>query len=322
MIRSVLISALLLFLLLSTGCGGNKNPEMTAADSLKIKLQKEIDSLEKKSLEKPITYSFYRKKRTKENLLRDFGKDGSRLVLSLNRVDSKHLRKLDTLVVPDTLVDDPRYYSPFPLEIPEADKVEKFLLISQTIQAFAAYEYGNLIRWGATSTGKKTTPTPNGLFHTNWKSKEITSTINDEWLLRWNFNIANFEGISIHEYEMPGYPASHSCSRLFADDAEWIYYWAQQWVLASDGTTLVAYGTPVILFGDYDYNDPKIWHRSVDDPDRAKVSPEEIKELLGQYLYQVLKQQDHRKLVLAQRDSLKKEEAALRHQNPDKKERN
>jgi hypothetical protein len=308
------VVASLLFIIMIAGCSGKKEPGMTASDSLKIELQKEIDSLEKSTLFNPPVYSFYRKKRTRENLINNFGPAGYNLILALNRIDSKNLRRQDSIVVPDTIVEDSRYYSPFPFEIPEAYDVEKLLLVSQKIQAFAAYEFGNLVKWGPTSTGKKNTPTPNGLFHTNWKAKETISTINDEWLLRWNFNISNFEGVSLHEYEMPGYPASHACARLYARDAEWFYYWAQQWLLASDGTTLVAYGTPVILFGNYDYSRPKIWRRIVDSPEETIITKEEVSGLMKQYLYQVLKRQDHRKLILAQRDSIKKakEEAAAK----------
>jgi hypothetical protein len=36
-------------------------------------------------------------------------------------------------------------------------------------------------------------------FFTNWKAEETTSTFDDEWDLRWNFNIENkvWDGINI-----------------------------------------------------------------------------------------------------------------------------
>ena len=54
-------------------------------------------------------------------------------------------------------------------------------------------------------------------------------------------------------------------------------------------------------------NDPKIWRRIVDAPEEATVTKEDVSGLMKQYLYQILKRQDHRKLILAQRDSIKKE---------------
>ena len=63
--------------------------------------------------------------------------------------------------------------------------------------------------------GSKAHQTTRGLHFTNWKGKEIISTVSDEWKLKWNFNIANHEGIGWHQYSMPGYPASHSCLRLW-----------------------------------------------------------------------------------------------------------
>jgi hypothetical protein len=39
--------------------------------------------------------------------------------------------------------------------------------------------------------------TPTGLF-TNWKAEETTSTFDDEWDLRWNFNIENKLGVGWH----------------------------------------------------------------------------------------------------------------------------
>jgi lipoprotein-anchoring transpeptidase ErfK/SrfK len=95
------------------------------------------------------------------------------------------------------------------------------LLISYPIEAFGAYEQGKLVRWGPTSLGKKSTKTPTGLFFTNWKSKETISTEDSSWILKWYFNLVNSTGVSIHQYGLPGYPASHACARLYEEDAKW-----------------------------------------------------------------------------------------------------
>ena len=53
---------------------------------------------------------------------------------------------------------------------------------------------GALVRWGPTSTGPRETPTPAGLFATNWKSKLRRSSDNREWLLPWYVNFINATG--------------------------------------------------------------------------------------------------------------------------------
>jgi hypothetical protein len=39
-------------------------------------------------------------------------------------------------------------------------------------------------------------------FFTNWKAEETTS--DDEWDLRWNFNIENKLGVGWHQYSLQG----------------------------------------------------------------------------------------------------------------------
>lgn len=200
-------------------------------------------------------------------------------VLSLNRIDDKHLQKGMTVVIPSRL-DEPFLLSGFPRTISELGQIPKILLISQRTQEFGAYEYGQLVRFGGISTGKKSTPTANGLYHTNWKAKETISTVNDEWLLKWNFNIDNLGGIGIHQYDLPGYPASHSCIRLSEADAMWFYEWADQWKLSRDERIVLEKGTPVFLFGEYDYDAPAPWKKLSDDPEFLRITEKEIESIL------------------------------------------
>jgi len=98
-----------------------------------------------------------------------------------------------------------------PAVLPGASSLPKLVLVSLRVQAFGAYEGGRLRHWGPTSTGRRDKPTPPGLYHANWKAKERTSTIDDEWLLRWCVNIEN-SGISLHQYDLPGYRrATRAC---------------------------------------------------------------------------------------------------------------
>lgn len=200
-------------------------------------------------------------------------------VLKLNRVDLAHARKGDSLVLPPDGVDW-RTLSPFPAAWAEVADQPKLLVVSLRLQAWAAYEAGALVRWGPTSTGRKKTPTPVGLYHTNWCQKRRTSTFNDEWDLAWYINIHNASGISLHQYELPGYPASHACARLAPDDAEWIWRWCASWKLTKDERTVLQEGTPVVVFGDYGWGLPKPWKEAVEKPDAARLGKEELAEAL------------------------------------------
>lgn len=207
-------------------------------------------------------------------------------VLSLNRIDEKHFQKGQIIVYPSRY-DDLFSLSSFPRNIPELAQVPKMIFIAQHIQEFGAYEYGTLVRFGGISTGKKSTTTPNGFYNTNWKGKEVISTANDEWILKWNFNIDNLDGIGIHEYELPGYPASHSCIRFSASDALWFYGWASQWKLSSDGLTVLEKGTPVLVFGDYKYGETAPWKKLSEDPYVMTLSPQDISGALAPYLSEI-----------------------------------
>ncbi len=227
-----------------------------------------------------------------------FGQDGMKKVLAINRLDNMHLVIGDSLCIPDTLPGDFQYFSPFPKHLSVLDSIPKILIFSYPVQAFGAYEYGKLVRWGPTSLGKRKTPTPEGLYFTNWKAKETISTINEEWILPWAFNIDNFNGISIHEFELPGYPASHSCARLLEADAEWFYYWADQWIVSRDGERIVAYGTPVIIYGKYDYHSRAPWRLLAQNPNADKISSDQLIPAIKKYLPTITRKKIERDSLL------------------------
>ena len=212
------------------------------------------------------------------------------IVTAINRTDKKNLAKLDSIVIPSDFSGDVVYYLPFPLEINYLADVSKVLLFSYPTQTFAAYENGVLVYSGPTNMGRKKDKTPTGLFYTNWKAEETTSTFNDEWDLKWNFNIENKLGVGFHEYELPGYPASHSCLRLLEKDAKFLYDWADQWVLA-DKETVKVKGTPVIVFGSYDFDEPKPWLQLVKNSKSLDISIAEVEKQTAPFLKAILEQQ-------------------------------
>jgi hypothetical protein len=217
-----------------------------------------------------------------------------RIISDINRIDERRIKTGDSVVVSHPLLDSLYFYSPFPTSISSSDSINKLLLISRRIQAIAGYENGNLVRWFPTSTGKKSTPTPDGLFFTNWKARSTISTVNEEWLMKWYFNIHNFRGISIHEYAMPGYPASHACLRLKEEDAIWFYNWADQWILSPDEQKIEIYGTPVIIYDEYDFESTPPWKYLVVEPEITRQKETELNELINKYLKEILEKQSKR----------------------------
>lgn len=211
----------------------------------------------------------------------------------VNRVDSAHIVSLDTLIMPDKFDLDILQYSPFPSEVPALKDVHKILLFSYPAEYFAAYEDGRLVRSGPTSMGRKKDTTATGLFHCNWKAEETKSTFNDEWDLKWNFNIQNKEGIGFHQYALPGYPASHSCLRLLESDAKYLYNWADQWVIKGTDNIQV-YGTPVIVFGSYPFGHRRPWRGLLTDAHALDISADSIAQLLTPYLPDIMSKQQKR----------------------------
>ena len=209
-----------------------------------------------------------------------------KIIAMLNRVDPGSALYRDSLLIPENLSEDPMVYTPFPLSVPEAEELTKFIIVSYPLQAFGAYEYGKLVRWGPTSMGGKATPTPTGLFFTNWRAKERISSENEEWLLKWYVNIHLGRGIAFHQYNLPGFPASHGCVRLYASDAQWLFDWAEPWKVTKEGEIL-RYGTPVIIEGGYGYGKPGIWRRMAEDPTVGVMGSDSLGALLTTYLAEI-----------------------------------
>jgi hypothetical protein len=216
------------------------------------------------------------------------------IVLAANRTDKENLTKIDSVIVPTDLSGDIAYYLPFPFEIDSLQRVDKIILFSYPTQSFATYENGILIRTGPTNMGRAKDKTPTGLFFTNWKAEETTSTFNDEWELKWNFNIENKLGVGFHQYTLPGYPASHSCLRLQEKDAKYLYEWADQWVLA-DEENVKFKGTPVIVYGSYNFDAPKPWLQLLENPKALTITEDEITQIISPYLDEIIKEQEKRK---------------------------
>jgi L,D-transpeptidase catalytic domain len=227
-------------------------------------------------------------------------KKAIRIVTAVNRADFQHLENMDSILVPDVLDGDIYYYLPFPFSVNKLEKIDKVIFFSYATQSFGAYENGELVYTGATSMGRKTDPTPTGLYFTNWKAEQSTSTFNDEWDLKWNVNIENKLGIGWHQYEMPGYPASHSCLRLQESDARYLYNWAEQWVLNKD--EVKKKGTAVIVFGKYNFDGTKPWLQLLKDPHALDINEKEINQITAPYLKEITADQAEKKKPQQKKD--------------------
>lgn len=220
-------------------------------------------------------------------------------ILALNRQDQKNFWRADTLMIPDKVSENFLDYSPFPMQLSSISDVKKLVVFSYPIQAYGVYENGNLVKWGPSSMGKKAAQTKRGLMFANWKKELAISTVDSEWKLPYNFNIHNTLGIGWHQYDLPGYPASHSCLRLLMDDAKWMYNFADTWILNKGGATTKAKGTPVIVFGDYAWGKKKPWKQLYLDPKATDYSVEEMEAVIGPHKAEILKEQQTREEVIA-----------------------
>jgi hypothetical protein len=192
-----------------------------------------------------------------------YGDEQLAVLEKLNRADRDHLSRLPTLVVPVDWNTDELGHSPLPPRYTPGVEWPTYLVIFLPGQVFGGYEFGALVRWGPISSGRRSRPTPSGLFALNWRSMGRSSTIDPDWFMRWYFNFANREGLAFHAYTLPGYPASHACIRLLERDARWLYEWGRPWTLDSSGVRVLSGGTPVLIVGRYDFDDAPPWRSLV-----------------------------------------------------------
>lgn len=198
------------------------------------------------------------------SFLREFNpnvnKTKYRVLATLNRKELRFFRPKQPIILPDTFLDDLRAYSVFPLEYPGAKLIPKLIVVSNVYQAYACYEFGNLVRFAAAITGKKSTPTYPGRYSLQWRERLRISSFNESWIMPFTWNFHRLTGSAFHQFEMPGFPASHMCIRQFREDAEWLYNWGEGPKRDSTGKIIPMSGTPVIIIDFYDFvNFPKKW---------------------------------------------------------------
>ncbi len=300
--KSYQILSFLLIAIITVSC---KSKKVNSQEPKNI-VEKIVDKIEEAPKEKApeIKYSIIHKA---DWLAQKDSLEGGKhldILAAINRTDKGHLNRQDSLLIPDRYdlsLDD---YMPFPKSSEVLKGIRKIIIFSNATQSFAAYENGKLVLQGQSNMGKKSTPTRANLYSCNWKAKRSISTVNSRWILNWNFNISNFGGVGFHEYAMPGYPASHSCMRLLASDAKFLYDWAEQWILNDNGQRVLAKGTPVIIHGEYPYGSARPWYNLVNDPEALRYNEDSMKDIVAPHLEEIIKRQDQRKQFIENKSAV------------------
>ncbi|SDR67224.1 L,D-transpeptidase [Gramella sp. MAR_2010_147] len=276
------VSLLFISSALFYACNSNTQVvEPSAPQTQEVSMRNPVVKKEAKIFRKEISYSVdsLNTKKEIDSLFKTYSEEQLQTILALNRIEKNGIRPEKLIVVPDCASDEFNAYSPFPENINFLQCIPKTVLISQRVQAFGLYENGELIKWGPVSTGKNSTRTPNGLNYGNYKAKRKISTVDESWVLPYYFNFMNFEGVGVHQYALPGYPASHGCVRLYMDDAKYIFDWANMWDV--EGSKIAKNGTPFMVFGEYDYGSDKPWINLSQNMKANDLTQEEINTLEG-----------------------------------------
>ena len=176
-----------------------------------------------------------------------------KVLSTLNRKELRFFVAGQTIVVPDTIIENMFAYSCFPQYYPGAKDLKKIIIVSNKFQAYACYEYGHLVRFAASNTGKERTQTYPGRYALDWKEANHRSSLDSEWVMPFNFNFHTEAGNAFHQFMMPGRPVSHSCCRQFLDDAKWLFYWGEGFKKDESGKKIPMSGTPVVLIDHFDF---------------------------------------------------------------------
>lgn len=274
------IALLFLSSIFLLSCNSNTQVvEPSVSQSKELTMRNPVIKKEPKIYRKEIKYTLdsLKSRAAIDSLLNSYSSEQLKTVLALNRLEKNQLRPNRPIVIPACASEDFNSYSPFPENINTLSCIPKTVLINKRVQAFGLYENGNLVKWGPVSTGKSSTRTPSGLNYGNYKSKRKVSTVDDSWILPYYFNFMNFEGVGVHQYALPGYPASHGCVRLYMEDAKYIFNWANMWDI--NGSEIKRNGTPFMVFGEYDYSSEKPWIRLSQNMKANDLTQEELDTL-------------------------------------------
>jgi len=230
-----------------------------SADSAKIFFQRHVDSVINRFSPIGFTKTVVKDAKALTELRRTYAKTDStwaayRALTLANRKDINYYRVGDTVMMPDTIVEDLRAYSIFPQWYPEAIDIPRLVLISNKWQCYGCYSNGELVRFAAVNSGEEHKPTFPGRYAVNWKQRLRHSSLDSTWILPFTVNFHQFAGSAMHQFDMPGRPVSHSCVRQFLSDAEWMFKFVRTKKVDSNRRSIPFSGTPVIILDVFDFS--------------------------------------------------------------------
>lgn len=234
-----------------------KEPELTQAqkDSIECeKLRAKYDVFPKINYRREVIDDWKEYTELRSKYARADDKFSLKTLKTMNRMEWRYFNVGDTIVVPDTLIDDMRAYSCFPQYYCGAKDIPKLILVSNKMQCYACYENGVQVRFAAANTGKERTPTFPGRYSLVWKERVRRSSLDSNWVMPYTWNFHRLAGNALHQFTMPGRPVSHSCVRQFLDDAEWLYNWGEKAKYDSNKRIIEHSGTPVIILDIFDFS--------------------------------------------------------------------
>ncbi len=172
---------------------------------------------------------------------------------TLNRKQWNYLVGSKEILVPEVFTENRLTYSIFPTFYKGARKLKKLIMVSARYQALACYEYGNLIKFAPVNSGKEKTQTYPGRYALTFRQRTRLSSLDSTWEMHYYYNFHPDAGMALHQFEMPGYPASHSCLRMLESDAAWIYNWGHGYRKDTANKIIRLSGTPLIILDFYPF---------------------------------------------------------------------
>jgi lipoprotein-anchoring transpeptidase ErfK/SrfK len=119
---------------------------------------------------------------------------------------------------------------PLPASRPDLASEPRAILIVLDRQFLGAYEHGVLVASYPVSSGREGHETPTGRFRVTRKDATHVSSVYPEptggWPMPWALRFYR-SAYWIHGGELVGHPASHGCVRMFPEDAERLFAWAE-----------------------------------------------------------------------------------------------
>lgn len=153
-------------------------------------------------------------------------------VLRFNRIDRRHIKAGTFLKVPYNLKEVVGF-TPLPLVLEKAKNYPKYVLIDLSEQFLGCYEWGILKYSFPIASGRKSHPTPKGMFKVLDRDKNHYSSLYTiagtriPYPMFWGIKFymtKKHVSFWIHSRDLPGYPVSHGCIGLYDEEMQKRFY--------------------------------------------------------------------------------------------------